>query len=319
MNTQPLISIVIVTRDRKAQLKKCLMSVFLQKYQEIETLVIDNQSSDGTIEMLRTEFPSVTLIRLDRNLGCPGARNIGALNAHGEILFFLDDDCIIDEDAIKNAVPYFLSDAELAILTPQIVEPESNRALFLSGNSMRYTYIFTGVSAIRRTVFDNFGLYPDDFLYGSEESDLAIRVINGNGHILYVPEVKVLHYPSNHRDRNKEIEYKLLNAIRVLLKYAPLMRIIAGIIVKPLTFLPDAFHNHGLRGWLRAVVTIPFMTIKFLAFGKRTPLGWKPFLLSEFLMTNTISTLDSLAQMNKNQLTTSLYKSLLLRVKRFSE
>jgi GT2 family glycosyltransferase len=314
MHTQPLISIVIVTRNRKAELKKCLQAVALQKYTNIETLVIDNKSVDGTVEMLLTEFPAVNLIRMDRNLGCPGARNVGVLNARGEILFFLDDDCIMDVDAINNALPYFIADDHLAVVTPQIIEPESGGMLFITGDSVRYSHDFTGVSAIRRSVFDNFGLYPINFLYGAEETDLSVRILNGDGHILYVPQVKVYHYPAKNRDRNWEMEQKLLNSIQVLLKYAPMGRLLGGILVKPLSFLPQAVHYQSTWGWFKAILRIPLLTVKFLASGQRTPLGWKPFLLGEFLMSHSITSLENLARVDEKQLTPLVFKSRLSRL-----
>ena len=276
---QPLVSVVIVTRDRKAELRKCLQAVFAQNYKNIEVLVIDNQSVDGTVEMLVSEFPAVNLIRLDRNLGCPGARNVGALNASGEILFFLDDDCIIDPDAIDNALPYFMSDDRLAVVTPQIIEPETGRPPLIAGDSIRYTHDFTGVSAIRRTVFDTFGLYPSDFLYGAEESDLSIRILNGNGHILYVPQVKIFHYPTRKRKHNWEMEQSFQNAFRVLLKYAPLERIMVGILVKPLTFLPIAIHKRSLWGWIKASTKIPIFNNKIFGFWTTYSVGMATFFI----------------------------------------
>jgi GT2 family glycosyltransferase len=319
MQSQPLVSIVIVTRDRKAQLNKCLQSISLQNYKEVEILVIDNKSVDGTVEMIEAEFPKVNLIRLDRNLGCPGARNVGALNAHGEIIFFLDDDCIIDADAIDNTVPYFLSDNRLAVVTPQIIEPEINRTLLNMGNSVRYSHDFTGVSAIRRNVFQSFGLYPASFLYGAEETDLALRILSGDGHILYAPQVKVFHYPAKNRNKNWEMEQRLLNAIHVLLKYAPLARLLAGMLVKPLTFLPVAIRNHSIWGWVKAIVSIPMLTIAVFVYGQRTPLGWKPFLVSEYLMSNSIMSLDDLDRIDEKRLTTSIIRSRRFLGKRFRE
>jgi len=317
MHAQPLISIVIVTRDRKAELKKCLQGVSVQNYKNIETLVIDNKSEDGTAEMINNEFPAVNLIRLDRNLGCPSGRNVGALNSRGEIIFFLDDDCIIDVNAIDNAVPYFISDEKLAVVTPQIIEPESDIVLFATGDSLRYMHNFIGFSAIRRSVFETFGLYPTDFMYGAEETDLAIRILNADGHILYVPQVKVFHYPAKNRNRNWEMEQKLLNSIQVLLKYAPGERLLAGILVKPLTFLPQALHFHSVLGWIKAVIKIPALVIKILITRQRIPLGWKPFILGEFLMNNSITAPEDLPQIDEMQLTASMFRSTLFKGRRF--
>lgn len=313
MHANLLISLVVVTRDRKTELKRCLESVFRQNYRRIEVLVVDNRSVDGTVEMLRTEFPAVKLIRLDRNLGCPGARNIGVLNAQGEIIFFLDDDCVIDADTIDRALPHFEMDDQLAIVTPQIIEPNTGKTLLNRGDIARYAHDFTGVSAFRRNVFDNFGLYPADFLYGAEETDLALRILNGDQHILHDPRIKVFHYPAGNRNRNWEIEQRLLNAMRVLIKYAPPTRLLAGILIKPLIFLRLAFHYHSVWGWIKAVFSIPILLIKILASGQRTPLGWKPFLLSEFLIKNSITSREDLARVDENQLKPSIFASSLPR------
>lgn len=302
MQTQSLVSVVIVTRDRSGDLQKCLESVSAQHYANTETLVVDNGSVDGTVKMLAHDFPEVRLIRLDRNLGCPGARNVGALNARGEILFFLDDDCCIDPDAIDHALPYFLADPKLAVITPRIIEPESESVRFVGGDSMRYVHSFIGFSAIRRSTFDDFGLYPADFLYGAEETDLAIRILHGGGRILYVPQVIVFHYPSKKRDRNWEMEHALLNGTKVLLKYAPVLRLLGGILIKPLTFLPQAIHRRSLWGWLKAFIKIPIVSVTFLASGQRRSLGWQPFLLAEYLANNSITSLEEVALAEKKQL-----------------
>jgi GT2 family glycosyltransferase len=312
--TRPLVSIVIVTQNRKAELKRCLQAVYAQHHGQVETLVIDNKSMDGTPGMVTTEFPGVHLIRLDRNLGCPGARNVGVLNAHGDIIFFLDDDCIIDVDAVDNALPYFESDERLVVVSPQIIEPEQDRTLPRMSISARYSHEFTGVSAIRRTVFEHCGLYPVDFLYGAEESDLALRILNADGHILYAPDVKVFHYPAKNRNRNWEMEQRLLNAMRVLVKYAPALRLLAGILVKPLTFLPMAIRQHSLWGWIKAVVRIPGLVMKTLISGQRTPLGWKPFLMGEFLMSNAVTSLEELSQVDGQQIKAAVRRSGLTRL-----
>jgi GT2 family glycosyltransferase len=267
--------------------------------------------------MLRGKFPQAKMILLDRNVGCAGGRNIGALNAQGEILFFLDDDCVIAVDAIEKALPYFYSDDKLAVVTPQIIEPDAGKVLFIYGNSIRYTHMFTGVSAIRRSFFCELGLYPNDFVYGSEEADLAIRILDKKRHILYAPQVKVFHYPASKRNRNWEMEQYLQNAMRVLLKYAPIERVFAGILIKPLTYLSDAIRNHSLGGWIKAVVKIPVITVQYMVSNQRKPLGWKPFLLSEYLISNSISSLEDLAQVEEMQLRPSLLKLLWSRRKRF--
>ncbi|MBT6357215.1 MAG: glycosyltransferase, partial [Chloroflexi bacterium] len=113
MKTNILISFIIATRDRKNDLKKCLQSIYDQNYKNIEIIVVDNDSSDSSFNMVSCGFPEVKLINLDRNIGCPGGRNIGFLNSSGDILFFLDDDSKISKNAALNVINLFSEDKKL--------------------------------------------------------------------------------------------------------------------------------------------------------------------------------------------------------------
>ncbi|HPJ71728.1 MAG TPA: glycosyltransferase [bacterium] len=86
----PLFSVTIVTRNRRKELKRALTSVFTQHYRPIEVVVVDNDSGDGSGEMVREKWPEVRLIELHRNIGCQPGRNIAMKNCRGEFIFNLD-------------------------------------------------------------------------------------------------------------------------------------------------------------------------------------------------------------------------------------
>ena len=87
------ISVVVVTRDRAALLRDCLQSLSVQTRPTLETLVVDNGSSDCTAAMVKREFPQARLI-LEPGRGVHLARNRGLAEARGEIVAFIDDDCL---------------------------------------------------------------------------------------------------------------------------------------------------------------------------------------------------------------------------------
>ena len=295
MQNNPLVSVIIVTRNRKTALEECLNSVLLQSYKAIELLVIDNASTDGTIAMIEKHFPEAKIIGLDRNLGCPGGRNIGILNSKGEILLFLDDDCKIVDGTIEQALNYFASDKRPDIVTPRIIESGRSWAMpgDPEGKTQRYWPVFTGVSAMKRSVFEINGYYPTDFSYGGEETDLALRLLKNHGRILYCPDFFVFHYPAPSRNREWELQNKLLNAVQTLWKYAPFSRAIFGTLSKLTEFFVISIRTRTFRGWLIAITKIPLLILAIIR-NKRTPLGWYPFMLSEYLRTHIVSCWDDI-------------------------
>jgi GT2 family glycosyltransferase len=290
MQNQPLVSVIVATRNRRDDLRKCLNSVTLQNFKAIELIVIDNDSIDDSVAMVEKNFPSAKIIGLDRNLGCPGGRNIGILNSKGEILLFLDDDCKIADETIERALAHFASDKRPDIVTPRIIE--SGRSCAMPGDpegkKQRYWPVFTGVAAIKRSVFENNGYYPTDFLYGGEETDLSLRLLKNNGRILYCPDFFVFHYPARNRNRNWELQGRLLNGLQILWKYAPLSRALLGTLAKPLEFLFISLQSNTFWGWLTALPKIPVLILKTIIY-QRNPMGWYPFVLSEYLRTNIVS------------------------------
>jgi len=69
MSEEPLVTVNILSYNRKDELRFTLTKVYEQDYKNIEVIVVDNASSDGTLEMVEEEFPNVKLIKLDKNIG----------------------------------------------------------------------------------------------------------------------------------------------------------------------------------------------------------------------------------------------------------
>jgi glycosyltransferase involved in cell wall biosynthesis len=89
------ISVVVTTRNRQELLRSTLRCVLDQSWKNIEVIVVDEASSDGTLEMLAADFPEATAVHHDTPRGISGARNSGLERASGDWVFFLDDDDLI--------------------------------------------------------------------------------------------------------------------------------------------------------------------------------------------------------------------------------
>ncbi|HSR16677.1 MAG TPA: glycosyltransferase, partial [Ignavibacteriaceae bacterium] len=95
-----LIAIVVLNFNKRNDILDCLKSIFNLEYPEIEVIVVDNGSTDGSSEAIKSEYPDVHLVESKKNLGVAGGRNIGIKyadqNFNYKYLLFLDDDIVIE-------------------------------------------------------------------------------------------------------------------------------------------------------------------------------------------------------------------------------
>lgn len=98
---EDLVSIIIPVYNGAETIKECLEAVYLSSFKKFEVIVVDDGSVDNTVEVVQT-FPC-RLIRLDHQTGRSKARNMGAENSKGEVLFFTDVDCIFQKETILLA------------------------------------------------------------------------------------------------------------------------------------------------------------------------------------------------------------------------
>lgn len=102
------VSIIIVNYNTKDLTRDCLKSIFEQTQEiEFEVIVSDNASTDGSVEMIRSEFPQVVLIENHTNLGFGAANNRGLKIAKGEFIFYLNSDTILLNNAVKLFYDYW--------------------------------------------------------------------------------------------------------------------------------------------------------------------------------------------------------------------
>jgi len=192
MNKYPLVSINILSFNRSIAIKESLTKIFEQNYTNIEVIVVDNASSDGTPSMIADLFPSINLLSLDKNIGIDGY-NKGMKIIKGECILILDDDSYPDTDTIAYGVNYLLENPEIGALTFNIFNNALQKSETLTFKQTN-PYLFHGCGTLfRKTTLDKVGGYdPDYFLYYNE-IDLAIRCYNNNIQIKYIPNKIVFH------------------------------------------------------------------------------------------------------------------------------
>jgi glycosyltransferase involved in cell wall biosynthesis len=191
----PLFSVVIPTYNRRELLRQTLESVWKQAFEDFEVIVVDDGSTDGTLEELRSLGSRVGVLQ-QANRGPGAARNLGVTRARGEYLAFLDSDDLwfpwtlgvfarlIEQHkwpAILSAkLVEFAAGEELADVREQPPEVEVFEDYLSS--SHRACFVGAGMSVLRREAFQQSGGYRDGYA-NAEDHDLILRLGTAKGFV----------------------------------------------------------------------------------------------------------------------------------------
>jgi len=172
-------SVVIATQDRRDALRQVIESLLGQTLHS-EILVLDDCSRDGTADMVRSEFPDVRLVTSDAALGYVAHRTEGGRRARGAVVFFLDDDMVLESNrTLEHALSEFDHPRVGALALPFMEASDRQVRFRAPAPSPQFaTFRFAGgSSAVRRDVFLAVGGFrPELFLLG-EESDYCLRML----------------------------------------------------------------------------------------------------------------------------------------------
>jgi GT2 family glycosyltransferase len=260
----PLVSIVIVTWNRREDVLVTLQSVEEQRYKPVEVIVVDNASTDGTTEAIRQAYPHVSIIPLEKNRGASGGRNPGIQAARGEIVFILDSDASLDAHTLESVVEKFQARPELGVIACKVVNAQTKTFDHVAGwifsenkkgdqDSEFLSYSFSECGcAFRKQVFERAGLFSESLFFGAEGEELSLSIWDAGYPILYYPRAIVYHRvsPQQRVDSRERHYYKLRNALHIYLMrypwwllalYAPLKMAALFITSVGRGYLPEYF------------------------------------------------------------------------------
>lgn len=185
-----LLSCVIISWNRRDVLLAnlaALMRHLPPPKRQVEVIVVDNASTDGTSEAVAAAYPRVKLIRLDENLGMP-ARNAGIRASRGKYVMLLDDDSHPLGDAAARMIDYMQRTPACGALAASALLPDGRReASALPG------VLIGCASLIRRSVLDQVGLFPEEFFRQAEEYDLSFRIRAGGWTVERFDDIEFRH------------------------------------------------------------------------------------------------------------------------------
>jgi GT2 family glycosyltransferase len=179
---QPLVSIIIPHFNGISILDECLRSLKKCTYRQLEILVVDNASTDNSVQFLKYHYPAIRIIQNKENVGFAEGCNRGILNAQGEYVLILNNDTIHEPDWIGRLMEALLSDADIAIVQPKILSYQNRRLFDYSGASGGFIDYFAYPFARGRlfyTIEQDDGQYEDrrEIFWASGTAFLARKEI----------------------------------------------------------------------------------------------------------------------------------------------
>lgn len=222
------LSVIIVNWKVKDLLRQCLASVYRQQGVSFEVFVVDNDSRDGSVEMVVKEFPEATVIANNRNLGFAAANNQAIQQSQGEFVLLLNPDTDCSDGAFAKMVAWMRQNPKAAIMGPRVLNPDGTvqhsvrnlptlwsqvliilklhhvfpklqvlrdyfAADFDYTKEARVEQVIGAVFLIRRSLLEAIGTLDERYFIWFEEADFCKRAIDADYEVWYAPVADVTH------------------------------------------------------------------------------------------------------------------------------
>lgn len=231
MGTNPLVSIIIVNWNRKNDLERCLELVFNQDYKNREVIVVDNNSDDGSVEMIRQKFPKTIVFADKKNLGACIAKNNGLKISKGEYIWFLDNDSfVLNKKTLSSMVGLALRNNFGGIGGEAWMENNSicgikRRKLLMNGESIHEDtsfnqqffeedYLSTANFFVKKDVLNFVGFFNPIYFYLYEDADMSFRIKKIGLNLIATPETLIHHAES--KDSSRITNFFRINKNRII-------------------------------------------------------------------------------------------------------
>lgn len=215
---------IVVNRNTARLLVDCLVHIYASHLPDPpQVIVIDNGSTDDSVERVKRTYPDVRVIEAGRNLGFAAANDRAAKEAHGRFLLLVNTDAMLQPDCAARLLQLMEDDSSLGMVGPQLLNADGtaqtsyeavptlatetlNRSLLKRLFPQRFPHrsrVLTGptevealigaVMLLRREAFDALGGFDEDYFFFLEETDLAVRMRAGGWKVVHEPGARAAH------------------------------------------------------------------------------------------------------------------------------
>jgi GT2 family glycosyltransferase len=226
----PTVSVIIPNFNGRNYLEDCLRSIFSADYpqEKLEVIVVDNASTDGSVDFIKKEFPDVKIVANDKNMGFAPAINIGAAACRGECLVVMNNDLRVRDDWLTELVAAISSGSEVGCAGSLVLNWDGDKIDFAGGivnfegkgfqigygekvdnylkklSSSPYPqYLFVNGSSfiVRKSFFDEIGGMDEDFFAYYDDIDFGWRIWLAGYSVVLAPKSVVYHRHHGTSDR----------------------------------------------------------------------------------------------------------------------
>lgn len=242
--------IIIISYNTRELTDNCIKSIIKDNENSINRIiVVDNASKDDTVNYIKTNYPSVLLVRNSDNLGYAKAVNIGIKYTESEIVIISNSDVVYPRDSIKTMLEFFYKSQEIGCTAPQQIfadgswqrsygfYPSVKLALmdfFLLtslNNAFKKTfwkflpidrhpkyveYLDGACLFIRKKAFEQLGGFDEDYFFYTEEADYCYRMNRTQWQVIFYPKVKIIHHRGASYQNNNPKIIKMLIESKIL-------------------------------------------------------------------------------------------------------
>lgn len=242
MRAQPLVSVITVNWNTTAVTCEFLASIQeMNRYENIEVIVVDNASPDDPTAEITRRFPFVKFIRNSKNLGFSGGNNVGIKAASGDYLFIVNNDTEFTPGLLESLLQVFREKPDAGIVCPKFhyyfnkgtIEYAGYRPvnIFTGRNTMigrgeqdrgqydqlrKTHYAHGGAMMVSRSVIEKVGLLPEMFFLYYEELDWSVQFRKHGYSIYYQPQALIYHKESMTTGKSSPLKTFYLTRNRIL-------------------------------------------------------------------------------------------------------
>jgi len=245
--TTPAVSIIILNYNGREDTLACLRSLEHLTYPSVEVVIVDNGSTDGSVDAFRAQHPRFKLIETGANLGFTGGNNIGiryALDHGADYIMLLNNDTVVAPDLLDPMVQAMEADPAIGVTGPMIYYYDSPETIWSAGGgidwsrgvtwmigideedkgqfglSPRPVDFVTGCAILaRRAVWEKVGLLDDKFFMYYEETEWCVRARRAGFQIVHIPTAMVWHKISPAQRAASILTYYYMTRNRLLFLY----------------------------------------------------------------------------------------------------